>query len=100
VAFVAVIGQVGDDEAAHLQRIDRALVSVNHFASRTDQHGIWYGGVPIGIKRREQRIDVRGAEDEIASGSVEFGQGGKRRVFFVGIVDADGDDLERARPPW
>ncbi len=58
--------------------------------------GVGHGRVPGGGKGGEKRVQVRGAEDKISRGGVELGKGVEGAGCFVGVVDADGDDVEGA----
>lgn len=77
MAEEVVIGEIGDDDAAEFDWGDGALIFVEHFTVGLDEHGVGNCGVPIGIEGGEQRVDVRGAENQVAASGVKFGERGE-----------------------
>jgi hypothetical protein len=50
VAEAIVAGEIGDDEAAQVERSDRALILVDDFALGAEEHGEGDRGIPAGVE--------------------------------------------------
>ena len=96
MADVIVIGEIGDNEATQVERVDRTLMLVDDFTVGADEHGVRDRNVPIGVEGGEQGVNVRGTENKIVAGGVQFYEGGKRGGLLVRIVDAHGHDFKGA----
>src|SRR3984893_11035494 len=94
MADIVVVGQIGNDHALHLQRIDGALALVGDLPVARTQHGRGTGAIPIAIESREQGIDVGRAEDQVSTGGVQLVKRRQDSWGFVRIVDTYADQVE------